>query len=639
MSAHPSELVLSPSESRALLALTRAALPPGKILAGGDARTAAQARLALAILPAGAQRAYRGLLQAFSLGCRASTGRAPDQLSPARLQHLLRRSASAGFARRSGLRLLLAPLKAAHFSNPELYARLGCTFLHENRAEPAPRAQTERCHDAADLDEDLHLEVDVVVVGSGAGGAAAAAELARSGLAVAIIEEGDYFKRHQFTGRPFAMQRLLYRDFGATMALGNAAIPVPIGKTVGGTTTVNSGTCYRPPARVLEEWRRLHGLSDMTEEALSPYFEEVESVLQVQRAESRYLGGVARVIARGCDRLGLDKHGALLRNAPACDGQGVCAFGCPTDAKRSTNVSYVPRALRAGAELFYKARVEEILFESDRASGVRARSTTGRKLVFEARAVVLACGALLTPLLLQAQNLAGRSGQLGANLTIHPAQGVMARFDERIASYAAIPQGYGIEDLHDRGLLFEGASTPLDLTMAALPLVGDELVELAENFDQLAIFGFMIEDKCTGRVRSVAGKPVIHYHLGRREVELLRQGVELLCRIYFAAGARRVYPMVHGFERFDSVGEIQGLRKARLRARDFELSAYHPLGSARMGASPGTSVVDPNGRVHDAEGIYVMDGSCVPSSPAVNPQVTIMALATRNARRLAERLS
>ena len=88
------------------------------------------------------------------------------------------------------------------------------------------------------------------------------------------------------------------------------------------------------------------------------------------------------MIARGCDALGFTHHGPLKRNAPACDGQGVCCFGCPTDAKRSTNVSYIPLALRAGAELFTGAKMTRIIVDGGRARGVvathRATATCSR---------------------------------------------------------------------------------------------------------------------------------------------------------------------------------------------------------------------------------------------------------------------
>src|SRR5258707_14888539 len=110
-----------------------------------------------------------------------------------------------------------------------------------------------------------------------------------------------------------------------------------------------------------------------------------------------------RNATRGCGRVGFRKQGPMRRNALACDGQGVCCFGCPTDAKRSTNVSYIPIALRAGAELFPGAQVTRIIVDGGRARGVVARTDEGRVLTVHARAVVVACGTIMTPILLSAQ--------------------------------------------------------------------------------------------------------------------------------------------------------------------------------------------------------------------------------------------
>src|SRR5262249_13194969 len=163
--------------------------------------------------------------------------------------------------------------------------------------------------------------------------------------------------------------------------------------------------------------------------------------------------------------------------------------GCPTDAKRSTNVSYVPLALKAGAELFPAAKMTRIIVESGRAVGVVARTAKGATLTVRARAVVVACGSIMTPLVLAAQGLGGGSGQLGRNLSIHPACGALAEFDEQILSWRGIPQGYAIEELHDEGILYEGAMVPLEMTMSMTQLIGPELVRLAESFDHVASFG------------------------------------------------------------------------------------------------------------------------------------------------------
>jgi choline dehydrogenase-like flavoprotein len=320
----------------------------------------------------------------------------------------------------------------------------------------------------------------------------------------------------------------------------------------------------------------------------------------------------------------------------------VCCFGCPTDAKRSTNVSYVPLALKAGAEIFTGVRADTILTDAGRATGVvasaRAADGSARTVTIRARAVVVACGSLLTPVLLQRNNLANRSGELGKNLSIHPASASVALFDEDISGFNAIPQGYTIEEFHEEGLLYEGASAPLDVAMAASPLLGPMLVDIAEQFDKVAMFGFMVEDSSRGRVRVVGGRSVVTYVLNDRDLARLKRGHEILARIWFAAGARVVYPGVYGFDQLRGEDDLARFRRAKLRASDLDLSAYHPLGTARMGADPDRSVVGPSHQAHDVPGLWITDGSAVPSSIAVNPQLTIMAMATRAAEHISRAL-
>jgi choline dehydrogenase-like flavoprotein len=628
---------LSPQQHRTWVAVAEAALPAGRYLPAGGEATVARVEAFARTLPAAAQAGMSALLRGLDAQALAVARRPFARAAPAQRLAVLERWRGGGPLRRLALRALVGPLKLAHFDDPALYARLGCVYEPPRpRAEARPAYVRDRVH--AQLGGDLAVEADVVVIGTGAGGAVVGRELAEAGLAVVLLEEGAYFERADFTGRPLAMQQRLYRRGGSTVALGNTAIPIPIGQTVGGSTTVNSGTCYRAPDRVLDGWARELGLAALAPDALAPYFERVERVLEVEEARAALLGGNARVIARGAQALGLTQHHPLRRNAPACDGQGVCCFGCPTDAKRSTNVSYVPLALRAGAELFPGARVTRILVEDGRARGVVAIARGGHALTVRARAVVVACGTLLTPLLLARQGLGGGSGQLGQNLSIHPAGGTMAELDEAVRPWAGIPQGYAIEDLRDEGIMLEGAMVPLELTMSMSQLVGPELVRLAESFDRVATFGFMIEDSSRGSVRELGGQPLIQYWLTERDVAHVKRALDLTAQVYFAAGARRVHLPIAGFDVIEGPDGLAALRRARLRPWDLDLSAYHPLGTARMGPDPATSVVDPDHRVHGTPGLYVVDGSVVPTPLGVNPQVTIMALATRAAERIAAAL-
>ena len=628
---------MGPSHRAIYAALAEAALPAGRYAAAGGAHTVARVEQALAGMGPIAHHGLRAALTALDAAALVTRRRRFTSLSADDRRALLDGWRTGDLARRSALRALLVPLKVAHFDDPALYQRLGCVYEIRGKREARAPYPRERVHDLDAADGDLALEVDCVVIGTGAGGAVVARELAEAGVAVVMIEEGRYFERHDFTGRPFAMQQQMYRAGGATFSVGNVAIPIPIGVTVGGTTTVNSGTCYRAPAHVLAHWRDDLGVRGFSTEELAPHYERVERVLGVAPTAAALLGGCARVVARGCDALGF-RHAPLLRNAPDCDGQGVCCFGCPTDAKRSTNVSYVPLALRAGAELFTRARAERVIVEGGRAVGVEARSASGRRLTVRARAVVVAGGALVTPIFLERNHLGGASGQLGRNLSIHPAAGALAEFDEPIESWRGVPQGLAIEEFRDEGILFEGAATPLEFTAALMSQLGPRLIELCERFDRIASFGLMVEDTSRGRVRLVGERPVVTYVLNDADLARLRRGLDLLAQVYLAAGARTVLMPVHGFDEVRSLADLARFRAASIRASDLDLSAYHPLGTARLGPDPRSSVVDVDHQVHDTPGLYVVDGSSVPSSLGVNPQLTIMAMATRAAQRLAQRL-
>src|SRR5262249_11674957 len=163
-----------------------------------------------------------------------------------------------------------------------------------------------------------------------------------------------------------------------------------------------------------------------------------ESMLRVTRAERALTGGVGRVVARGADALGLAHH-PIARNAPDCDGQGTCCFGCPTGAKRSTDVSYGPEALNRGAQLVSAADVTGIDVVAGRARGVRGVLGSGRSFHVKAESVVIAGGALMTPVLLKKAGVCKESEFVGKNLSIHPATRAMALFEERIDMGSAIP--------------------------------------------------------------------------------------------------------------------------------------------------------------------------------------------------------
>jgi hypothetical protein len=630
------------SARECLAACAEITMPAGARLPAGGEATVAALEAALEALGATGRAARLALealtrsadLLALPHGRRSLAALAPSK----RLDTLEAWRTSGAYPLRSAHRLLMLALKAAHYGREEVAARAPCRRPVESlRPEPDPPWMA-RVIDLAAPDAGAgkaeELEVDVAIVGSGAGGAAAARVLASAGLAVVVLEAGAYHRRQDFVGSILARTARFYARGGFQSTLGNVAIALPTGEGVGGSTTINAGTCLRTPPWVLRDWRDRHDVP-LADAEIEPYFERVERWLEVGIPEPRYLGMQATIIARGAEKLGL-AHGPLLRNAPGCDGQGLCYFGCPTGAKRSADVSLIPAALSAGAMLYTHARVGSIVASRD---GVKleARASSGRTLRVQARTAIVAAGSLVTPLLLASAGC--KHAMLGRNLSIHPAAGAIGLFPFDVDMEQAIPQGYGLEGLREQGLLFEGGATPFELTALALDVQGPRLVEILEQHHRLLTYGFNVRDTSRGRVRrGPGGAPVATYQLGDADVAQLQFGMRTLLDLLAAGGASAIFPPVYGLDEVAASKAGRALDGRVLRADDLTLSAYHPLGTARMGRDPATSVVDMELRVRGMPSVMVCDGSVVPTSMGANPQITIMSLAARAAERLAARL-
>ena len=476
----------------------------------------------------------------------------------------------------------------------------------------------------ATIDRERSLRADVCVIGTGAGGAPVARALAEAGLRTVVLEEGPAVDRSELTARPRDMLPRLYRDAGQTLTVGTPPIVLPLGRTVGGSTLVNSGTCFRAPAHVLERWEKELGLDADLEE----HYARVEREISVTRVTPELAGRNAAIARRGAEALGWSGR-YLDRNARGCVGSGVCAFGCPTGAKQHTGATYMEWAHAAGAITYSGARARRILLSGGRARAVEATTRGGGRLTVHTETVVVACGTIHTPALLAASGIT--SPWLGRNLSIHPATAAWALMDEDVDMARGVPQSYCVDEFVPEGLIFEGVAGPPDYVAMAVPFSGERHREVMLRYRNIAQFGLMVSDTSRGRVltsRLLRGRPVIRYDLNAADAATIKRGLERLAELYWAAGARRVFlPLGRVRELRD--GELAPLRNARVHPGELKLMAFHPLGTARAAARPADGVLDGDLRVHGTEGLYVADGSAVPTALGVNPQLTIMALASR----------
>ena len=159
------------------------------------------------------------------------------------------------------------------------------------------------------------------------------------------------------------MMPRLYRDAGQLATVGTPPIVLPLGRAVGGTTLINSGTCFRAPREVLESWRDHQGLTWAME--LDPLYEAAEDVLAVTPLDPETMGRNGQLCMEGARALGAS-GGTISRNAGHCVQCSSCPLGCRIDAKRAAHVSYLPRAVAAGARVRAGVQVQRVLTDDEK---------------------------------------------------------------------------------------------------------------------------------------------------------------------------------------------------------------------------------------------------------------------------------
>lgn len=511
--------------------------------------------------------------------------------------------------------------------------------------------------DASDAGAPDRLSADVLVIGSGAGGGIAAEILSQAGLDVLIVEQGGFYQAADFT----LMEREAYARLYADMAgrkTKDKGITILQGECVGGGTTVNWTASFRTPAQTLEHWERAHAVSGLTQEAMAPWFDRIEERLHIAPWTDAPPNANNEALARGARALNIPAA-IVPRNVRGCQDLGLCGLGCPVNAKQSMLVTAIPAARAAGARLLIRARTERLLWRGSTVTGAEVRvmatdgsGPTSRRLELEARFVVLAAGAIGSPAILLRSATPDPHGRVGQRTFLHPTVGVTAEMPEPVEAYTGAPQSI----YSDHFLWADGIGGRLGYKLEAAPIFpalaavvsrqhGWSLASRMAAFPKLTATIALLRDGFDsespgGRVQLTnAGEPVLDYPITTYMQDGFRRAFRTMLEIAFAAGARRAAPLhmdapADGYGTLDEA--LTALRDLRLERYRTGVFSAHVMGGCAMGENVHYAVVNSAGRHHQLDNLWVLDGSAFPTSIGANPQVSIMALAARNATRMAE---
>jgi choline dehydrogenase-like flavoprotein len=442
-----------------------------------------------------------------------------------------------------------------------------------------------------------------------------------------LLEAGPRLEAGDFTGDEGEMTVRLWKLTTSS----DAVMTFCGGACVGGSTVINDALCFRPAPEVLEEWRTAYGLAELTDAAWAPFVDRAWTDLHAEPTGRDHLNRTARLLARGAERLGWASS-ATPRSVRDCVNLGLCNYGCPSNAKQSTLVTYIPRAERAGARVLPSTRAERVRVDGGAVRGVDAVRADGARVEIMAPLVCVAAGVLETPALLLRSGIGGPTGQ---DLQFHTSVHVTARFAEPVHAYYGPTMAWAVDELSDvhgrkgPGVMIESVTVQPIVAASALPGFGAAHAELMAALPHLAKALVVIHGRTRGTMTSDGG---ITHALVSEDVERLRAGMLGAARCYLAAGAEEVALPVFGSAPIRREADLDAVARMALRPSDFaNLYAVHLFGGAAMGGSPETGVCDARGAVYGVRGLHVVDAASLPSATGVNPQITIVANALRMA--------
>jgi choline dehydrogenase-like flavoprotein len=498
--------------------------------------------------------------------------------------------------------------------------------------------------DGATLARNVEDTFDYVVVGSGAAGAVAAHTLQSAGFSVALVEEGPWVKTREFGEKVYDAFCRMYRDSATQVIEGRSYIPLIQGRCVGGSTVMNSAIAHRTPEDVLAQWADGHGLgAEINARALEPHFDALERELNVHPVNDDVLGNNNRLFLDAAGTEGLTAR-KMNRYDRGCRGSGRCVQGCPNGAKQGMNVSYVPWALSLGARMYCSCRVERVIVEGGRATGVLAHGIDGapgarrRDVRLHARrGVLVAASTIQTPNILRRSGLRARA--IGEHFQCHPGYGLGGVFDSPVEMMFGATQGAECIQLRKtEGIKLETISMPPELAAVRIPGIGQELMKNFGSFANLAVWAVVTRAEAEGTVKpGWGGRDKVKMNLTKADIAKTCKGTAILARMMFEAGAREIWPGIFGLPSvMRSIDEVRLIEEAPLDSRLFSFITTHLFGAARMGVDPRTSVVGPGFETHEVSGLYVVDSSVFPTNLGVNPQHSIMGMSRLAATRIAQ---
>lgn len=507
------------------------------------------------------------------------------------------------------------------------------------------------------IDKDIVEYADVCIIGSGAAGAVLAKELVESGRSVIVLERGGYYEGEDMNQRDIDMMALLWKNAGFQFD-DDLRIAVAQGTCLGGSTIINDAVCFDPPPKVIKEWREM-GVN-FTKKEWNDHTKLINKSLSVSQVTPDELNKNNSMLKDGAALLQLQSHYPNTRNSLNCMQCGFCHFGCHYETKQDVLVTYLHKALRkpdSKIRIYCNCYVGKIDHSNGLVRGVEGtfkdtENNDTYRIRVNSKIVIISAGTIASSKLLLRNGISQDTA--GRGVSLHPAPFVLGDFEEEVKGNQGIPMAYTVHDFgvtreddsqrrkfgyqNDGEFLIEGIFLPLLQFSIALPGNIIEHNRLLQRFNHYAMAGILVRDEASGLVTLTStNRASLRYSLSKKDIKTIANGVEVLSKMWFRMGAKRVIISHRNKSVLNSEDEIsEAIRKVINEPDNLLLGSAHPQSGNKIGKDPKKSVVDADCKVHGFKNLFVCDASVFPTSLGVNPQITVMTIASIVAHRISK---
>jgi choline dehydrogenase-like flavoprotein len=464
---------------------------------------------------------------------------------------------------------------------------------------------------------------EVIVIGSGPGGAVTGTCCAEAGYSVLMLEEGPDLELD--SAPHFSCDELLqkYRGGGVGLAFGRDPLAYVEGRCVGGGSEVNRGLYHRAPPELLERWSSEFKVRDLCEFSMARHFQLCESSARVEYLPGEPPASSARL-----------RDGAAALGWKAVEARRLYSYGANGDGGRQTmSQTFIPRFRKAGGRILPNLRARRLrrmdgrwLVEAIETDGKKGGPRHSREIV--ADRIFVACGAVQTPALLRRSGL---SRNIGNSLRFHPMLKLVAEFDEEINRIGEHDPVHQVKEFEPELGMGCSVATPATVALSLSSQIAGDRGADERDWRRMGIY-YVQSTGGSARVRSIPFSldPFVSVRFGDAEKRQLFEGLGLLAKLLFAAGARVLYPAIAGCPPLKSEADIAKLERL-VSTGAGALTSVHVFSSCPMGEDLSRCATDSFGKIHGADGLYIADASLLCTPTSVNPQGTVMAVAHRNA--------